>query len=111
MKESLENFDYHGPFRRFLYDSLEYASKSMDHYLTLTLGKLLLVGIILYGVIMMWNLKKAGFGLFSAGKFFYILFPASLVDFNSFSILEVSAKGTIALVFIVLYAMNLKYMK
>lgn len=111
VERSLEEFDYHGPFRRFLHDSLEYAVDSIDNFLTLVLGKIFLVGIILYGVILMWNLKKNGFYLFIAGKFFYILFPASLVDFNSFSVIDISIKSTIAIIFIILYSLNFKDMK
>ena len=111
VERSLEGFHYHGPFRQAIYNFLEQAVSSMDHFLTLVLGNLLLIGITLYGVILMWNLNKKGFLFFVAGKFFLLLFPASLKEFQSFSLIEISVKGTIALIFIILFALNLKAMK
>jgi len=111
VQEAISEFDYDGPFENFIYDMMEIALSSIDNFLTLILGKLLLAGMTLYGAILMWNLKRLGFFFYVAGKVLFIAFPPSLVDFNSVSVFSILFQGIFAAIFIVMYSFNLKVLK
>ena len=67
--------------------------------------------IILFGVVLMWKLKKIGFYIYSVFQILWVLFPyiaGTVIDtYFGFMILPVLISTPI---FIVLYALNLKHM-
>ena len=96
--------------RYFIIDSLRIFYKAMEHATSMSLLTLVLSVAALFGVIMMWQLKKAGFYLYTGSKVFTILVPVIFLGFNLFTVIAVTSAGSFALIFIVLYAVNLKHM-
>ncbi len=72
---------------------------------------LLCTVIALVGVIMMWNLKKIGFYLYSCAKAILVFIPIILVGYNFLSAMISVAMLVGAALFITLYGLNLKAMK
>jgi len=66
--------------------------------------------IALTGVIMMWNLKKIGFFLYSSAKVILVFIPVILIGYNFISIMISMSMLIGAALFITLYALNLKSM-
>ncbi len=66
--------------------------------------------VALLGVIMMWQLKKAGFYLYAAARVLIILVPFVFIGYNLISILMFSGGLVFASLFIILYGINLKEM-
>lgn len=85
------------------------AMKAMEHYTLLTSVTLICSIIALVGVIMMWQLKKTGFYLFTGAKVIVILLPLILIGGLVGGMSLFGAIFPIA--FIVMYAVNLKAMK
>lgn len=63
----------------------------------------------LFGALLMFKLKKNGFYLYSAANLFALLVPLTLIDFNA-TILITMIGGVFTALFIILYAVQLKYM-
>ncbi len=72
---------------------------------------LIFSGIALAGVILMWNLKKTGFYLYSAAKAMLVFLPIILIGYNFISAMISIAMLIGAALFITLYGLNLKAMK
>jgi hypothetical protein len=72
---------------------------------------LILSIVALTGVILMWNLKKAGYFIYSGAKVIIIFVPVILTGPNLFSMIAGSSMFMTAAVFITLYGLNLKAMK
>jgi hypothetical protein len=97
--------------RSLVEDSFDVAYKAMEHATTISLLSLLLSVIALFGVIMMWQLKKTGFYLYTGSKIFVLIIPLIFLGFNFITFVVVTTSGLFALVFIILFAVNLKHMK
>lgn len=67
--------------------------------------------IALIGVIMMWNLKRIGFYLYTAAKVIMLFIPIILTGFNFISAMICISMLIGAALFITLYGLNLKAMK
>lgn len=64
------------------------------------------------GALMMWMLKKTGFYLYIAGTLVGIVAPFLIYGSNNLmSVISSVFVGFIGLIFVILYAVNLKYMK
>jgi hypothetical protein len=72
---------------------------------------LLLSAVALTGVILMWNLKKAGYFLYSGAKVILIFVPIILTGTNLISMIAAAVMFMGAAIFITLYGLNLKVMK
>lgn len=97
--------------RSLVEDSFDVAYKAMEHATTISLLNLLLSVIALFGVILMWQLKKTGFYLYTGSKIFILLVPIIFLGFNFITFIAISTSGLFALVFIILFAVNLKHMR
>jgi hypothetical protein len=97
--------------RSLVEDSFDVAYKAMEHATTMSLLSLLLSVIALFGVIMMWQLKKTGFYLYTGAKIFILLIPLIFLGLNFITFIAVTSTGMFAIVFIILFAVNLKHMK
>jgi hypothetical protein len=74
-------------------------------------GLILLLSIVaLTGVILMWNLKKAGYFLYSGAKVILIFVPIILTGPNFISMIAGATIFMAAAIFITLYGLNLKAM-
>ncbi len=67
--------------------------------------------IALIGVIMMWNLKKTGFYMYSGAKVIMIFVPMILVGVNIITSIIAISGFFVAALFITMYGLNLKAMK
>jgi type III secretory pathway component EscR len=68
--------------------------------------------LCLAGAFMMWKLKKTGFYLYVAGTLVGIISPFVIFGgSNMMSILSSVVIGFVGLIFVILYGVNLKYMK
>lgn len=65
--------------------------------------------LTLFGAIMMFRQKKAGFFMYLAGIIIYIIAPLIVLG-GLFGIASVMMAGVIGLAFVIMYAVNLKYM-
>ena len=97
--------------RSLVEDSFDVTYRAMEHATTMSLLNLLLSVIALFGVIMMWQLKKTGFYLYTGSKIFILLIPLIFLGFNFITFIAITSTGIFALVFITLFAVNLKHMK
>jgi len=84
------------------------ATKAMEHYTLLTTIALITTAIALAGVIMMWQLKKTGFYLYTGAKVIAILTPVFVIGGVVGGMTFLGAIFPIA--FIVMYGVNLKAM-
>lgn len=66
----------------------------------------LLFGVSFYGAIKMWNLKKAGFHLYTASQILLLILQTIYLSQFGFPFLSVF----ITAIFVLLYTKNLKYM-
>lgn len=85
------------------------AQKAMEHYTLLTTVSLICAIIALFGVIMMWRLKKTGFYLFTGAKVIAIILPIIMIGGLVGGMTLFGAIFPIA--FIIMYAVNLKAME
>jgi hypothetical protein len=68
--------------------------------------------LCLAGAYMMWNLKKTGFYLYVAGTLTGIISPFIIIGGSNFiSIIWSVVIGFVGLLFVILYGVNLRYMK
>ena len=67
--------------------------------------------ICLVGALQMWNLKKIGFYIYVIGEFGPVIVSAILLGSVAFSEWSMIGGFVFALLFVVLYAFNLKHMK
>jgi len=87
------------------------VQKLLDHITTFGLMRLSMSVIALIGVILMWNLKKEGFYIYAVFRILILLIPVIILGFNLFSMMMISSGIVFAILFIVLYSLNLKAMK
>lgn len=64
----------------------------------------------LVGVWLMWNLKKNGFYLYTVASLAGLFLPFMYLGFSSMGLLSLGLGGLLTVLFIVLYAINLKHM-
>lgn len=67
--------------------------------------------ICLVGALQMWNLKKSGFYIYVVGELAPVIVSAILLGSVAFSEWSMIAGSVLAVLFVVLYALNLKHMK
>ena len=96
--------------RRLVESSFSVVNKAMEFATTMSLLSVVLYIIALFGVINMWQLKKRGFYLYTGAKIFILLIPVIFLGFNFFSFIAVTVNGLFVMLFIILYAVNLKHM-
>ncbi|MEO6732433.1 MAG: hypothetical protein ABIN01_14540 [Ferruginibacter sp.] len=76
------------------------------------LAAILAAALCLAGARMMWNLKKTGFYLYVVGTLVGIISPFLIYGSNNImSIISSVIVGFIGIIFVILYGVNLKYMK
>ncbi len=91
-----------------IFDSV---TKFMENVTGIYLSIVLLAIIALVGVILMWQLKKTGFYLYTVARICILLIPVIFLGYNIISMIWLSSGVIFAAVFIILYSLNLKYMK
>lgn len=110
---ALEQLKDAGMDSGFFYKSTEnglVVLEKMSQNLGLITGVNCLFALLsLLGIFMMFKLQKNGFYLYTLVNFFWILVPLVLIDFEATMINAIIA-GAFTVLFVILYAVNLKHM-
>lgn len=88
----------------------ETTTKAINNATTLGLITLFVALLSAYGAYLMFNLRKIGFTIYTAAKIVGIVIPLMILGFNFLTILIYSIAAVIGLIFVILYAVNRKYM-
>jgi hypothetical protein len=96
------------PLVQKIFDSI---LKMIDVLPALSSLVLILSIVALTGVILMWNLRKAGYFIYSGAKLIMIFVPVMLAGPIFFSIILSISIFVTSTIFIVLYGLNIKAMK
>ncbi|MCB9179082.1 MAG: hypothetical protein H6590_06630 [Flavobacteriales bacterium] len=96
--------------QKMMDQALAMAEKQVENATPLGISGLLLSAISLLGVWMMWNLRKTGFWLYLVATIAGLIVPIVFLGASLMTFLGVGFMGVIALIFIILYAVNLKHM-
>jgi len=112
--EAVEMMEDAGNDSGYLYNSavnklveLEAMSNNLG-MITGAYGLFALLSLI--GVFMMFKLMKNGFYLYTFANLFGLLIPLALIDFNAM-LTNTMIGGGFSILFIIMYAVNLKHMK
>lgn len=97
--------------QKMMDQALAMAEKQVENATPIGISGLLLSAISLLGVWMMWNLKKTGFWLYVLASVASLIVPIVFLGGGLMTFLGVGFMGVIALIFIILYAVNLKHME
>lgn len=90
--------------------AVEIARKTAENAMPLGLAAIILSAVSVFGVWKMWNLQKQGFTIYTAATIIGLLFPLFFLGFNFMSIMALGMGGFFGVLFIILYALNLKHM-
>ena len=114
LTEALEQLENAGMDSGFFYNNaqnsliqLEIMSKNLE---TIVGTNCLFAILSLFGIFLMFKLKKSGFYLYTFVNLFWLLVPLALIDFEA-TLMNVMIGGAITILFIILYAVNLKHME
>lgn len=91
-------------------DVFAFVEKALEQAFNMNLTTILLSIIALIGVLMMWQLKKTGYFLYVGAKVFVLSVPVIFLGVNFFTLISISFSGVFAILFIILYGVNLKHM-
>lgn len=86
------------------------AAKAAQHARPLNMASIALALVSLFGVWQMWNLKKMGFWIYVLAGIAGILAPMFIMGGGMLALMGAGIGGFFTLLFIVLYALNLKHM-
>jgi hypothetical protein len=86
------------------------AEKSVEEAVPMGYTTIALSILSLIGVWLMWNLKKTGFWLYLVSAVGGLVSPMIFLGGGLLTMLGVGVMGLISVVFIILYAVNLKHM-
>lgn len=98
-------------FDDLLFSSMNTINSLAEHAKTISIIQLILSLISLLGAILMFNLKRIGFYLYTAVQISALFVTPYFAGFTMFTIIGMLWAAFISLVFIILYAINLKYMR
>jgi hypothetical protein len=90
---------------------MESAIRAAEQAVPMGIANLILTIAGLLGVWMMWNLRKQGFYIYTLASIAGLAVPFIFLGGGLITLLAVGFGGFIALVFIILYALNLKHMR
>ncbi len=88
----------------------DFANKAAANAKKIGISNIGLALLSLFGVWQMWNLKKSGFWIYTLATIGGLMVPLVFMGVNLLSILSVGFAGLFGVVFIILYAANLKAM-
>ncbi|WP_321280584.1 hypothetical protein [Marinifilum fragile] len=98
----------------FAYNSIQNGIVTLEktsQNLGLISGANILFALLsLLGVFLMFKMSKNGFYLYTFANLFWLLVPLALIDFEA-TMMNTAVLGFFTIVFIIMYAVNLKHMK
>lgn len=95
---------------RFLDSAMEVAERTAIHAKELGIASIVLSLLSVAGVWMMWNLRKNGFWLYLLASIAGLVVPLMLLGGGMVALMSMGIGAFFTLLFIILYAVNLKYM-
>jgi hypothetical protein len=98
------------PARQFVEQALEIGQKAIEHIFEISLAQFLLYAASLTGAILMFQLKKTGFYIYATAQILLLFVPAIFLGFNLFVNIGILFSSVFTILFIALYAINLKKM-
>lgn len=98
------------PARHFVEQALEIGQKALEHIFEISLLQLVLYAASLTGAILMFQLKKLGFYIYTISQVLILFVPAMFIGFNLFINIGILFSSVFTILFIALYAINLKKM-
>lgn len=114
MSTGLENMSDAGMDSSFMYNFTEnnliVLEKTSQDLGTITGASCLFALLSLLGIFMMFKLNKNGFYLYSGANLFALLVPLALIDFDATMFMTMIGGG-LTVLFIILYAVQLKHME
>jgi hypothetical protein len=90
--------------------AMEIAQKAAENAVPIGITTIVLALVSILGVWQMWNLKKSGFYLYTVAALLGLAVPLFFMGFSMMALMSVGIAGIFSILFIILYAMNLKYM-
>lgn len=94
----------------FLSSSMEVAQIAMMHAREIAIMQLVLSIVSLVGAILMFQLRRLGFYLYVAAQIIMLFVLPYFAGFSSIVIISLVGSAFLSLIFIVMYAVNVKYM-
>ena len=89
---------------------VDQLSTSLAHGKEIATMNLVLSLISLLGAILMFNLRRIGFFLYTAAQILMLFVMPYFAGFSMMTVIGTIGSGFITLIFIILYAVNLKHM-
>lgn len=111
MMGELENQGVPAFFHNLLSSSMEMIQAGLVYAREMAIINLVLGVISILGAILMFQLKRLGFYLYTAAQILLLFVASYFVGFSLVVVLQMFFSGIISLVFIILYGLNLKYMR
>ena len=95
----------------FIIGIFDAVTKLLANVTGIYLTIVLLAVIALLGVILMWQLKKTGFYIYTAARSLIAFVPFIFIGYNIVSLLWFVSSIVFGILFIILYSLNLKEMR
>lgn len=95
---------------RMMDSAMEITEKTAANAKPMGISGIVIALLSLFGVWQMWNLKKNGFWMYLLATIAGLVVPLVYLGGSMMAIASVGFVGFFSLVFIILYAVNLKYM-
>ncbi|MBN2595832.1 MAG: hypothetical protein JXR82_03500 [Marinifilaceae bacterium] len=96
--------------RKFVEQALEIGQKALQHIFEISLTQFILYVASLTGAILMFQLKKTGFYIYSAAQVLLLFVAPVFIGFNLFVNIGILFGSIFTILFIALYAINLNKM-
>jgi hypothetical protein len=114
--EMMEQMDQESPEAAEMMEGIMKSAAQMlliafDNAGWLALFAIIVAGLSAFGAYLMWNLRKTGFYVYVAAKIIGLIVPLVFLGVNLITMAVVAFGLFIGLIFIVLYAVNLKHMR
>lgn len=95
---------------RMMDSGLELTQRAAEHAVPIGVAGIILSMLSLFGVWRMWNLQKSGFWMYVLASILGLVVPLYFLGTSLLAIASIGFIGFFTLIFIILYAVNLKYM-
>jgi hypothetical protein len=103
--------DIDEPFvAKFVEQAFEIAQKALEFAFEMSLTKFVLYAASLTGAILMFQMKKLGFYVYATAQVLLLFVAPAFLGFNLFVNMGILASSIFTILFIALYAINLKKM-
>ena len=112
IEEAMDTMGDGGGFaRRMMEEGMAMAELGAENAGPLGGSGLVLSLLGLAGVWMMWNLKRIGFWVYTVASLGGLIAPLAILGSSMLVIMSLGLGGLFTLLFIILYAVNLKHMR